>query len=187
VTVLTVHDKTPKFALANRLLDGVALEAYDYVLVVDDDIMLPDDFLDRFIEQQQGLDFAIAQPARTRSSSIDHPIVEQQLGVVARRTLFVEIGPVVSFHRSVFPLVFPFDLVSPMGWGYENVWALELLTRGLRMGIVDATPVDHSLRPTLANYSWPVGDAGRTALFERRAHLPLDDCMRVLEVFPAGS
>lgn len=187
VTALTVQDTTPKFALVNRLLAGVELDAFDYVLVTDDDVVLPDGFLDAFLEQQQGLDFAIAQPARTRTSSIDHPIVEQQLGVIARRTQFVEIGPVVSFHRSAFPLVFPFDLVSPMGWGYENVWALELLRRGLRMGIVDATPVDHSLRPTLANYSWSAGDAGRDALLERREHLPLDECMRVLEVFPAGA
>jgi hypothetical protein len=105
--------------------------------------------------------------------------------VIARRTRFVEIGPVVSFHRSVFPLVFPFDLTSPMGWGYENVWSYQLAKRGLRMGIIDAAPVDHSIRPPVANYSWSSGDAGREALLGRREHLTIDECMRVLEAFPA--
>ena len=136
------------------------------------------------IAMQRRLDFSIAQPARTSNSYIDHPIVEQQRGVVARRTQFVEIGPVVSFHRSVFPLVFPFDVTSPMGWGYENVWAERVTSRGLRMGIIDAAPVDHSLRPPLSNYRWSDADAGQTALFARHVHLSLDECMRVIEVFP---
>jgi len=168
----------------NRLLEGVDLARYDYVLMTDDDIVMPARFLDAFIGQQHALDFAIAQPARTSNSFIDHPMVEQQRGVAARRTQFVEIGPVVSFHRSVFSAIFPFDLTSPMGWGYENVWAHLLATRRLRMGIIDATPVDHSVRAPLANYSWSYGDAGREAIFKRREHLPLDECMRVLEVFP---
>lgn len=185
VTVLIVRDRVPKFAIVNQILQGVDLGKYEYVLMTDDDIVLPDGFLDVFIEQQQSLDFAIAQPARTGNSYVDHPIVEQHLGVIARRTRFVEIGPVVSFHRSVFPLVFPFDLTSPMGWGYENVWSYQLAKRGLRMGIIDAAPVDHSIRPPVANYSWSSGDAGREALLGRREHLTIDECMRVLEAFPA--
>jgi hypothetical protein len=184
VTVLRVLERTPKFSIVNQLLDGADLDQYDYVLMTDDDIVMPESFLDEFIGMQRTLDFAVAQPARTSTSYIDHPIVEQQLGVLARRTQFVEIGPVVSFHRSVFPLLFPFDLTSGMGWGYENVWSHLLRERGLRMGIVDAVPVDHSMRPPLANYRWSDGDAGRTALFARHAHLPLDECLRVIEVFP---
>src|SRR5439155_8711017 len=124
--------------IINDLVSGENLAQYDYVLLCDDDVVLPHQFLDLFIPLQDDLDFAIAQPARTSNSYIDHPIVEQQRGVLARQTLFVEIGPVVSFHRSVFGLVFPFDLTSPMGWGYENVWSYQLAQRGLKMGILDA-------------------------------------------------
>ena len=39
------------------------------------------------------------------------------MGVAARETLFVEIGPVGGFHASVFDHVLPFDMASPMGLG----------------------------------------------------------------------
>ena len=144
--------------------------------------MLPEGFLDAYIALQTKLKFAICQPARTSNSYIDHPIVEQQQGVLARRTMFVEIGPVVSFHRSCYDLVLPFDLTSPMGWGYESVWSRQLAQRGQKMGIIDATPVDHSLRKPVANYSWAEANNQRKSLLLKRDHYPLDQCFRVLEV-----
>src|SRR5439155_1423176 len=155
---------------------------YEYVLAIDDDVVLPDGFLDQFLAVQRQLGFALAQPARTGNSYIDHPIVEQQWGVLARRTLFVEIGPAVSFHRSCFDLVFPFDLTSPMGWGYENRWAYLLSQRGLTMGIIDALPVDHSLRKPVAHYDWSEADRQRSVYLKRHKHLPLDECFRILDV-----
>jgi len=187
VTVVAAQRRTPKFELVNRLLDGVDLAGYDYVLMTDDDIVVPAGFLDAFIAWQHRLDFAIAQPARTSSSFIDHPIVEQQRGVSARRTQFVEIGPVVSFHRAIFDLVIPFDLISPMGWGYENVWSHALSARNLRMGIIDDTPVEHSLRAPLAHYDWSTANEQREALLKARAHRPLDDCLRVLDVYQVSA
>lgn len=183
VTVRTIKHKVPKFQIMNELLADTEVGAYDYVLLADDDIVLPDGFLDQFIALQEEFAFAIAQPARTSNSYIDHPIVEQQHGVLARRTLFVEIGPVVSFHSSAHDLVFPFNLTSPMGWGYENVWSYRLAKRGLRMGIIDAVPVDHSLRKPVANYSWADADRQRKALLAAEPHYPLDCCFRVLEAF----
>jgi glycosyltransferase involved in cell wall biosynthesis len=182
VTVGKLLEKTPKFQILNDLLAAEDLGNYDYVLMTDDDIVVPEGFLDAFIGLQEDLAFAIAQPARTPNSYIDHPIVEQQQGVLARRTMFVEVGPVVSFHRSCYDLVFPFDLTSPMGWGYENVWSRRLAERGLKMGIIDAVPVDHSLRKPVENYSWAEANAQRKLLLARQPHYPLDQCLRVLEV-----
>jgi predicted glycoside hydrolase/deacetylase ChbG (UPF0249 family) len=186
-TVRTVLDKVPKFELLNDLVQMVDVEAFDYIVFADDDIVLPHGFLDQFIALQHALDFSLAQPARTSRSYIDQPIVEQQLGVLARRTLFVEIGPVFSVARAAYSSLLPFDLTSPMGWGYENVWASQLTKLGLTMGIIDATPVDHSLRKPVANYSWDSADRGRTELWNAREHLPLDECYRVLEVFPSAT
>lgn len=183
VTVRTVPDRTPKFQLINDLLAEEDVSQYDYVLVVDDDIALPRGFVEDFIGLQHDLGFSIAQPARTLNSYSSHPIVEQQLGVLARQTLFVEVGPVVSFHKDVFNQVFPFDLTSPMGWGYGYVWPKLLSQRGLKMGIVDATPVEHSLRPPVANYDWEQADRERTALLGRHDHLPREQCFTVLDVF----
>lgn len=184
VTTRTVLDRVPKFKLLNDMLETVDLDSFDYVVVADDDVVLPREFLDQFIALQDALGFSLAQPARTSRSFIDHPIVEQQPGVLARQTLFVEVGPVFSVARDAFDLVFPFDLTSAMGWGFENVWAKELPRRGLRLGIIDAVPVDHSLRKPVAHYNWSDADRGRTELWQARDHLPLDECYRVLDVVP---
>ncbi len=181
VTVRTIREKTPKFRIVNDLLAAEDLSRYDYVLLTDDDVVMPDGFLDAFIGLQEKLGFAIAQPARTSNSYIDHPIVEQANGLLARETRFVEIGPVVSFHRSAYDVVFPFDLASPMGWGYENVWSLRLGERGLKMGILDATPVDHSIRKPVENYDWSTADRQRTDFLDRNAHLPIDSCFTTVQ------
>ncbi len=182
VTARVIRDKVPKYQILNNFLASHDPSAYEYVVSSDDDIQVPRQFLDRFLTVQADLEFAIAQPARTGNSYVDHPIVEQQLGVLARQTLFVEVGPLASFHRSIYDLVFPFDLTSQMGWGYESVWALRLAERGLKMGIIDALPVEHSMRKPVANYSWHEADAARTAYLARHPHLPLEECFRVLDV-----
>lgn len=76
VTVVTPQQRLPKFALLNRLMQGVDIGAYDFILLCDDDIQLPESFLDRLHERQSRYNFALAQPARTHNSYIDHPIVE---------------------------------------------------------------------------------------------------------------
>jgi glycosyltransferase involved in cell wall biosynthesis len=181
VTALTVSEPTPKYGLLNRLLAEEDLADYDFVLTTDDDIVLPDGFLDLFLGVQASLGFDLAQPARTLNSNVDHPIVLQQRGVVARRTLFVEIGPMVSFGRQAYDLL-PFDETNPMGWGFENVWSHVLRERGGSEGIVDAVPVDHSIREPVAHYQWSDANADRERYLARQPHLPYDECFRVLDI-----
>lgn len=123
MTTRVLTELKPKCLLLNELLTDQDLTRYEYVIVSDDDIKLPDQFLDRYLAVQTLLAFAIAQPARTHNSFVDHCIVLQQAGAVARQTMFVESGPLVSFHRSAFGLTLPYDEESSMGWGVENVWA----------------------------------------------------------------
>jgi glycosyltransferase involved in cell wall biosynthesis len=186
VTAFSVSEPTPKYSLLNRLLAEEDLSDYDFVLTTDDDIVLPDGFLDLFLGVQAGVGFDLAQPARTLNSYVDHPIVLQQRGVVARRTLFVEIGPLVSFGRDVYDLVFPFDESNPMGWGFENVWSHLLRESGRAEGIIDAVPVDHSIREPVALYEWGDAVADRESYLERHPHLPLEECFRVLEIVEAN-
>jgi glycosyltransferase involved in cell wall biosynthesis len=182
VTAMTANEPTPKYSLLNRLLADEDVEGYDFVLTTDDDIVLPDGFLDLLLGVQAGVGFDLAQPARTLNSYVDHPIVLQQRGVVARRTLFVEIGPLVSFGREIYDLVFPFDESNPMGWGFENVWAHLLRERGRSEGIVDAVPVDHSIREPVAHYEWSDAAGDRARYLARHPHLPLEECFRVMEI-----
>ena len=170
---MAVSEPTPKYSLLNRLLAEEDLSSYDFVVSTDDDIVLPEGFPDLFLGVQAGVGFDLAQPARTPNSYVDHPIVLQQRGVLARRTLFVEIGPLVSFGREIHDLVFPFDETNPMGWGFENVWAHQLRDRGLSQGIVDAVPIDHSIREPVANYEWSDANADRERYLAQPPPSPL--------------
>jgi GT2 family glycosyltransferase len=177
----------PKFVLINELLAQVDIRSFEYVVLVDDDILLPELFLDRFTAAQAALGFSLAQPARTNGSYIDHPIVAQEPGIFARETRWVEVGPIVSIHHSIYDHIFPFDLRSPMGWGYENIWAYEMARSGHKMGIIDAFPVDHSLRLPHAYYNAIEAEIARYQLLAARAHLPLDESQQVLARMPEQS
>ncbi len=125
-TQIHTTERIPKFKLLNRLLRGVDLGRYRYLVVVDDDVELGDRFLDSFLALQQRHRLALAQPARTHDSFIDHFFVAQLHGVAARRTRFVEIGPVFSIAADAFSRLLPFDETAPMGWGLDFVWPAQL-------------------------------------------------------------
>jgi hypothetical protein len=180
VTLWHQVERVYKFPLINRLLTQEPLRDYEYLVVIDDDIQLPENFIQHFLAAQTALDFRVAQPARTLNSHVDHAIVVRQPQIFARQTRWVEVGPLVSIHRSVFDVLLPFDERSPMGWGYENVWAYELWTRGLKMGIIDAFPVEHSLRLPHSYYSWTEADAACRGLLASRPHLSQERCQQVL-------
>lgn len=146
-------DKTPKFQIINLLLSKAQIAQFDYVMVVDDDVELPEAFIDNYIECVEQYKLSLAQPARTSDSYIDHDIVSQMDGVIARETNFVEIGPIFSIRSDAFDLLLPFDETSPMGWGYDFVWPKLISAADLKMGIVDCLPVSHALRKPVSEYS----------------------------------
>jgi hypothetical protein len=152
VTVQRLPTPAPKFVILNSVLGQEDLDRYDYVILCDDDVELPDGFVDDFLGYVRRFGFSLAQPARTRDSYIDHLFVAQLDGVLARQTRFVEIGPVLALSREVVPLLVPFDAGSGMGWGYDFAWPNLLERRSLALGIVDATPVRHALRKPVTNY-----------------------------------
>lgn len=149
-----VQPYVPKFTLLNKMLRGLRslLEMFEYVIITDDDITVPEQFLDNYLRLVRKYDFALAQPARTTNSHIHHPIVARVRGVKARRTHFVEIGPLFSMNQAALKLLTPFDECSPMGWGYDYVWPQLINEHALRMGIVDATPVEHTVREPVSGY-----------------------------------
>jgi len=185
VTVRIVPDRAPKFTLFNALLANEPWQDYDYVFLCDDDIEIPDGFIDHLIDLQESLGFAATQPARTPESFSGHLIVVQQPGLVARETRFVESGPVVSFTREAFSRVFPFDDSSGMGWGLEFVWAHNLAEAGLRMGIIDSVQVVHTLRPTAVQYNEDEARRQERELVSQHAAImPRGESIRVLRVYP---
>jgi hypothetical protein len=173
----------PKFSLLNGLLGQVDLERYEFVLVCDDDIVLPDGFLDRYLDVVTRYDLALAQPARTHDSYIDHWLVEQLDGLDARRTRFVEIGPLVSIRRDAARHLLPFSEESAMGWGYDFVWPVVMEEAGLRIGIVDATPVAHNLRKPVTHYDHESASRSMQAFLSRHPHLAPQEAFVILEAY----
>ncbi|MEJ2697033.1 MAG: glycosyltransferase [Candidatus Sulfobium sp.] len=183
VTVKRVDERLPKVVLLNGILSNIDADSYDYVIICDDDILLPPDFVDTFLDMQRRYDFAAAQPARTHNSYIDHPFVEGMDGLKARRTRFVEIGPLVSFRHDILPFILPFDESTPMGWGFDFVLPCIAEEHGLRIGIIDKTRVDHSMRKPMQNYDYADVKKEMEDYLSRNAHLSRKEAFTILESY----
>ena len=70
-----------------------------------------------------------------------------------------------------------------MGWGYDYVWPVIMEEGGLRMGIVDATPVAHRLRKPTSYYDFEEARTALRALLARRPHLEKHEAFSVLEAY----
>jgi hypothetical protein len=182
-TVRELHARGPKWQIVNDLISTEDVRSFDYVLVCDDDVLLARDFVDRFIAEQQSVDFALAQPARTWRSYTDHPVVRRRLFTRARETNFVEIGPVVSFRRDFMRLVHPFSPESPMGWGYDLTWPVVANEHGLAIGIIDGVPVDHSLRRRGALYDYREERNLMAAYLSDRPHVRVENLVSAIRTY----
>ncbi len=146
-----------KWANLRAALAAHPPDAADWLLVVDDDVILPAGFLDAFLLVAERFGLRLAQPAHAFASHAAWPVTRRRPGVLARRTRFVEIGPVTALHAETFPLLLPFPPLE-MGWGLDTHWSAAAAAASLPLGIVDATPVRH-LRPVAATYPRAAAEA----------------------------
>ena len=141
-----------KFANLNRVLETAApMYEYDWLLVVDDDVALPERFLDRFVGVCGRFALDLAQPAQTLRSHAAWRVTRRRPRSLVRETRFVEIGPVTAFRRPVAEELLPFPELR-FGWGVDLHWAALAAERGWRRGVVDALPVRHASAPVAAAY-----------------------------------
>ena len=138
-----------KFTNLNRLLADAG-EVPEWLLLLDDDVELPEGFLNGLIGVAEALSFDICQPALTWRSFGAWRVTRQR-AVLARRTRFVEIGPVTLMRREVAETVTPFSEAG-MGWGQCLHWAALAKERGWKVGIVDSLAIRHERRPTASAY-----------------------------------
>ena len=114
--------------------------------MLDDDVDLPRGFLDRFLAAAEGAGLLLAQPAHRLRSHAAWDVTRRVPGATARETTFVEIGPVTAFARPTFATLLPF----PAGCGWAGAWTRtgrpSRREHGWPIGVVDATPVGHTLR-----------------------------------------
>lgn len=141
-----------KFPLLNALVGADELGAFDWAVVIDDDVELPDGSLGRLLSIAERAGFDLVQPAHTELSHRTFPITVRRPLAVARRTSFVEIGPVFAVRRPWLRRVLPFPPDHDMGWGLELEW-FDLTQEGACLGVVDAMAVRH-VGPVGRGYQW---------------------------------
>ena len=163
-----------KFENADVLLrDGLAvMPAPRWTIVVDDDVILPPGFLDRFVAVAERCDFVLCQPALTLRSFASHAITRRRPGALARETRFVEIGPVTAFRAEAHGVLLPFPEDAGMGWGLDRHWPVVAAGRGWRLGVVDATPIGHEDAAAATGYSWHEAMAQAEAFLAGRPSIP---------------
>jgi hypothetical protein len=144
---------------------------FDWILAVDDDLLLPPRFLDRFLALCERFALDLAQPAQTLRSHSAWRVTRRRPASLVRETRFVEIGPLTAFGRRPAAELLPFPELR-FGWGLDLHWAALAGERGWRLGIVDATPVRHESATVGSAYPRAEAEAEATDFLASRPHLP---------------
>jgi GT2 family glycosyltransferase len=170
-----------KFENLNGLLTAHAPAQHDWLLVMDDDVVLPPGFLDRFLFLAERFDLSLAQPAHRRHSHAAWSVTRRRPASAVRETAFVEIGPVTAFRADTFDALLPFPPLR-MGWGLDVHWAALAREHGWRLGVVDAVPVLHALAPAAAAYPRDAAIAEARAFLDGRPYVSREEAQRTLAV-----
>jgi hypothetical protein len=169
-----------KFPNANAVIAATGMSAPRWTFLVDSDVTLPPRFFNRFVALAERFDLAVAQPALTLRSYHSHAITRRRPRALVRETRFVEIGPLTAFRDDAAAVLLPFADDAGMGWGLDLHWPAIARTHGLRMGIVDATPVGHEQEPFGTSYSAADAERESAAWLAGRASLPRAEAQRVV-------
>jgi GT2 family glycosyltransferase len=167
-----------KWENVNAALAQAPPTGADWLLVVDDDVVLPRGFLDRFLLAAERCGFQLAQPAHAFASHAAFDVTRRRPGVLARRTRFVEIGPVTAISAEATAALLPFPPLR-MGWGLDAHWGAVAADRGWAIGVVDATPIRH-LRPVAGDYPRDAAIAEAEAFLDGRAYVTRTEAAEVL-------
>jgi GT2 family glycosyltransferase len=168
-----------KFENLNELLRRHPVADADWLLVIDDDVALPDGFLDAFLFLAERFELQIAAPAHRHRSHAAWQVTRRRRGSIVRETRYVEIGPVCAFHRPTFDVLLPFPPLR-YGWGLDLHWSALAREHGWREGIVDATPIRHGLRRIAASYDRTHAVNEARAFLAERPYTPAEEAQRTI-------
>lgn len=170
-----------KFQNVNAGLWGLDLEQFDWVVLIDDDIEVPPDFLDRFLYLSEASDLQICMPAHRFRSNQTFRLTGRHWGCLVRLTHFVESGPITAFRRPLFRHIFPFPELK-WAWGTDIGWSELARDMGYRIGIVDGTPIRH-VRPVGSAYNVSLATAEAEAfLADEGIARPRSEILSTLKV-----
>ena len=170
-----------KFENLNRLLAlaPTPFAEHDWVLVVDDDVALPRRFTDRLVALSERLGLDLVQPAQTMRSHAAWWVTRRRALTLARRTAYVEIGPVTGFSARVSAELLPFPQLR-FGWGLDNHWGALARERGWRLGVLDALAVRHERQAVASAYTHAEAIAEAREFLAGRAYLRAEEAQRTL-------
>ncbi len=169
-----------KWANLNAALARGATD-HDWLLLIDDDVALPWGFLDTFLLLAERHDFALAQPAHAFRSHAAWQVTRRRRGATARRTRFVEIGPVTAIRADAFPTLLPFPDLR-MGWGLDAHWAAVAAEQDWPIGVIDATAIRHT-RPVADAYPRDDAVAEAESFLATRPYVTRDEAQKTLAVY----
>jgi GT2 family glycosyltransferase len=168
-----------KFEVLNSLYAQHAHAAPDWLLTLDDDVVLPRGFLDCFLFLAESFALDLAQPAQRLASHAAWSVTRRRARSVVRETRLVEIGPVTAFSRATLPILLPFPALR-MGWGLDAHWAAVAREHQWRCGVVDGVPVRHDASPVAGTYSRAEAIAEARTFLAGRPYLPATELRRTL-------
>jgi hypothetical protein len=102
-------------------------------------------------------------------------------GLTARRTRFVEIGPVTAIRADAFDVLLPFPDLQ-MGWGLDAHWAALAAQRNWKLGVIDVVPIRHR-RPVAASYPRDAAMAEADRFLAGKPYVKRDEAAEVLEEY----
>jgi hypothetical protein len=168
-----------KFENLNLLLARNVPAGYDWLLIVDDDVLLPPGFLDVFLFLAERFGLQLVQPAHRARSHAAWPITRRRPGSIVRETRYVEIGPVVGLQAATFDVLLPFPELRA-GWGLDAHWAGLAASHGWRLGVIDATPIRHQLRRIASYYTHEEAISEGRRFLAERPYLSASESQRTL-------
>jgi hypothetical protein len=171
-----------KFENLNRLLAAETLEHHDWLVIIDDDVVLPRGFLDRLIFLAERFSLDLAQPSHSLASHAAWQVTRRRATSLARQTGFVEIGPVTAFSRRTFEVLLPFPSLR-MGWGLDLHWAALAREHGWRCGVLDALTISHTQAPAASAYSREQAVAEARAFLAERDYVSAREAQRTLATY----
>ena len=142
----------------------------DWLLIVDDDVVLPRGFLDRFIAAAEAFGLELAQPAHAFASHAAWDVTRRRPGVLARRTRFVEIGPVTALSAHGRSARCCRSRTCAWAGASTPPGARSRAEQGWPIGVIDVTPIRH-LRPVAASYPRDAAIAEAEAFLDGRAYV----------------
>jgi hypothetical protein len=160
-----------RFELLQGLLDDFPPSPSAWVVLSDDDYHFRRGSLVDLLALARTANLDLAQPAHRRFVNASHQFNLVRPRVIARRTHYVEIGPLVVISPAGRSALLPFP-PAEMGWGVEARWGVSSREGRIVAGIVDAVTIEH-LGPVAAEYDQSaataeldrfVAEAGLTSL-----------------------